>query len=326
MKKEQPKVSVILPSLNVKDYISKSLESVINQTLIDIEILCIDAGSDDGTLEIIKDYVQKDKRVHVFLSNKKSYGAQVNQGIINARGEYIAIVETDDYIREDMLESLYDLTQLGYVDIVKGNFYHLYSDDDENRITVDTAKRSLSNYEKLFKIEDFPIFLEGHPSIWAAIYKRSFLINNNITFLEEEGGAWVDNPFFYETAIKAQTIKYINVPYYYYRESNENSSSNNLKDLSIPVKRIRDIFNILEKNDCDNYEIKTLLYNRLFRYMEIIIENNGNSQENLDYETTKIINEVLQKVDKKYVQDKLSNKHKQIYYKFASPLILAKFN
>lgn len=320
----QPKVSVILPSLNVKKYIKQCIESVINQTLKDIEILCVDAGSEDGTLEILKEYSEKDERIHVFLSNKKSYGAQVNQGIANARGEYISIVETDDYIKEDMLESLYNLSEFGYIDIVKSTFYHVYEEEGEQKIVVDTAKKNLKYYGTIFLAKDHPLFLEGHPSIWAAIYKKSFLINNNIKFKEEAGGGWVDNPFFYETALKAERIVYKDIPYYYYRESNENSSSNNLKDLSIPLKRINEMFDILDDLNCNSKEIKNTLYKRLCRYVEIIIENNGNSTDNLDYETLNILNKVLLRVDKSYVQN-LSNKEKRFYYKFASPLILYKF-
>lgn len=323
MNEKKPKISVILPSLNVKEYIAHAIESVINQTLTDIEIICVDGGSDDGTLDILKQYSKEDERINVFLSNRKSYGAQVNQGLANANGEYISIVETDDYIQEDMLESLYNQSKMGYVDIIKGNFYRMFTSNDENMIRVDTAKKALSNVTKVFKIEEYPLFLEGHPSIWAAIYKRSFLINNNITFLEEDGGAWVDNPFFIETALKAETIVYTNVPYYYYRQSNENSSSNNLINLTIPTKRINDMFNILNENNCDNIEIKELLYRRLFRYIEIIMENK--EEEFLDYETIKSINEVLKNVDKDFVKENLSNRDKKIYYKYASPLILAKF-
>lgn len=322
---KQPKVSVILPSLNVKQYIDKCINSVRNQSLKDIEILCIDAGSEDGTLEILKEYAQKDERVHVFLSNKRSYGAQVNQGIHNAKGEYISIIETDDFISEDMLESLYELTQFGYIDIVKSTFYHFYDENGERKIAIDKAKRNLTYPGTNFTVEDNPLFLEGHPSIWAAIYKRSFLINNDIKFLEEDGGGWVDNPFFYETALKANTIVYKNIPYYYYRESNENSSTNNLDDLSIPVKRINDMFNILDDLDCKNNEIEKMLHKRLWRYIEIIFENNDNSYDNLDYDTVYMLNKVLRRLDQSSVRN-LSNKEKQIYYKFASPLILYQFN
>ena len=321
----QPKVSVILPSLNVKDYIKQCIESVINQTLKDIEILCVDAGSDDGTLDILKEYAKKDERVRVFFSNKKSYGAQVNQGIRNAKGQYISIIETDDYVKEDMLESLYNLSEYGYIDIIKSTFYHLYEDGGEQRIVIDKVKRNLTYPGTKFIAEKQPLFLEGHPSIWAAIYKRSFLINNDIKFLEEEGGAWVDNPFFYESALKADGIVYKNVPYYFYRESNQNSSSNNLKDLSIPLKRIKDMFEVLDNLNCNNEKIKESLYRRLLRYIEIIMENNNNSLDGLDYGTIEVLNNVLMRINKNYVRN-LSNKQKQIYYKYSSPLILSSYS
>ena len=96
MNEDNIKISVIIPTLNVKKYIKQCIESVINQTFSDIEILCVDGGSDDGTLEILKEYSQIHGNLHVFLSNKKSYGSQVNQGIVNAKGDYIAFVDDDD--------------------------------------------------------------------------------------------------------------------------------------------------------------------------------------------------------------------------------------
>lgn len=100
------KVSVILPSLNVGKYIGQCLESVVKQTLKDIEIICVDAGSTDGTLETINEYVERDSRVKLIVSDKKSYGYQMNLGISAATGTYIGIVETDDFVSENMYEDL----------------------------------------------------------------------------------------------------------------------------------------------------------------------------------------------------------------------------
>ena len=97
-----PKISIIMPSLNVAAYIRECIESVINQTITDIEILCIDAGSTDGTLEILEEYAIKDSRIRLIKSDKKSYGYQINTGIDMAMGEYLGIVETDDCIETDM--------------------------------------------------------------------------------------------------------------------------------------------------------------------------------------------------------------------------------
>lgn len=101
------KVSVIMPCLNVAEYMEKCLNSVVCQTLKDIEILVIDAGSTDGTAEIIRSYMEKDPRIRFIHSDRKSYGYQVNLGLSAAQGEYVGIVETDDWIEPDAYEILY---------------------------------------------------------------------------------------------------------------------------------------------------------------------------------------------------------------------------
>ena len=99
-----PCVSVLMPSLNTARYIREALDSVVNQTLKDIEIICIDAGSTDGTREIIGEYAERDSRIRVIDSPVKSYGYQMNVGLDAAKGSYIGIVEPDDYILPEMYE------------------------------------------------------------------------------------------------------------------------------------------------------------------------------------------------------------------------------
>ena len=86
------KISIIMPSLNVVEYIDECIKSVLNQTLTDIEILCVDAGSEDGTWEKLEQYASNDVRVKLIRSERKSYGYQMNLGIKAAKGEYIGIV------------------------------------------------------------------------------------------------------------------------------------------------------------------------------------------------------------------------------------------
>lgn len=105
---DNPLISVIMPSYNVKKYIRTCMESVLSQTLQDMEILIIDAGSEDGTLEVLQEYADRDDRICLVHSEKKSYGYQVNIGIQMARGKYIGIVETDDFIEPDMYGTLYE--------------------------------------------------------------------------------------------------------------------------------------------------------------------------------------------------------------------------
>ena len=324
MKMEKPKISVIMPSLNVGDYMEQCLSSVLNQSLKEIEVICVDAGSTDQTLDIIKKFQKNDKRIKILNSDKKSYGHQVNMGLKEARGIYISIVETDDYIDEDMLKDLYGSSQDNTVDIIKGNFYHLNDYDDKIDLVPDKSKSNLTP-NVIFTLKEKPLFIEGHPSIWAGIYLKEFLDKNNITFLEVPKGGWVDNPFFYETALKAKKIIYLDKPVYSYRETNPNSSTNNFNDDTLPMKRILDIYDILEENKVQDENIIFFFYKRLFIYIEIILENNDNDFDSLDYETCFYIQKVLKKVDYNFVRSELISNFKVLYYKFMSPLLLQHF-
>ena len=235
----EPKISIIMPSLNVEPYIVECVDSVINQTLKDIEIIFVDAQSTDGTLEILKDYESKDSRVKLLISDKKSYGHQMNLGIVNATGQYIGIVETDDYVSPEMFYELYNLSNNGEYDIVKSSFIYVNEDTDEVYQDLNIFKKKIPD-DRVFNLKDNPYILTGHPSIWSAIYRRDFLTLNEIEFMEAPGGGWVDNPFFHETACLAKTIRYTDEAYYYYRESNPNSSSNKLSDFTLPIERMMD--------------------------------------------------------------------------------------
>ncbi len=302
------------------------METVVNQSFEDLEIICIDANSTDGTYDVLKVYEDSDPRIKLLTSDKKSYGYQMNTALEVATGDYIGVVETDDYIDTKMYEILYDYSEDGTIDIVKSNFYHLNDANKNHPYTnIDKAKDKLKEVDQPFKLEEHIDFLSGHPSIWAGIYRRKFLEENNVKFFEEPGGGWVDNPFFYETAIVANTIRYVNIPLYYYRESNMNSSSHTFTDYSIPMRRVLDIFEILEKHDYEDRDVMIKFYYRLFRYIEIIFENQNNSTHNLDVKTVRSIDTVLNKVDEDIVKE-LTPPFQKIYYKYHSPLFLRRYN
>lgn len=315
-----------MPSLNVGDYMEECLSSVVKQTIDDIEVICVDAGSTDKTLDIIKNHQKTDNRIKLLMSDKKSYGHQVNMGIKEAKGSYIAIVETDDYIDENMFKKLYSYSNNDTIDIIKGNFYYLNDYDDSNlEIEKDVTKRELTS-NKVFTLKEEPLFVEGHPSIWAGIYLREFLLKNNIWFMEEPKGGWVDNPFFFETAIKANKIIYIDEALYYYRITNPNSSTNDFGDNTLPMRRILNIYDVIKENNVQDKNIIKIFYIRLFRYIELILQYNGNDIEKLDYETCDYIQQALKIVDEKIVKEDMVRNFKVLYYKFMSPLLLLRFD
>ena len=101
------KVSIIIPVCNVEVYLRECIESALNQTLKEIEIICVNDGSTDGSLRILKEYAAKDKRVKIIDKENAGYGHTMNIGMDMAQGEYIAILESDDYILPNMMQTLY---------------------------------------------------------------------------------------------------------------------------------------------------------------------------------------------------------------------------
>lgn len=227
------KVSVIMPSLNVGAYIEKSLKSVMEQTLRDIDIICIDAGSTDGTLEIIERLAESDSRVKVIRSERKSYGYQVNQGIAAAEGEYIGIVETDDYIEKDMYEKLYECAvRSGFPDIVKSN-YNAYWTDREGQLVFQTREFLKPNdfYGKTMKPLEHSFLHIADWFVWNGIYKKSFIDENGIRLSETPGAAFQDIGFLHRTNAAAESSIYIEDCLYNYCIDREGSSSNSGKEL-----------------------------------------------------------------------------------------------
>ena len=228
------KVSVIMPSKNVRAYIKECLLSVQNQTLDEIEILCIDAFSTDGTREIITKCAAQDARIKLIDDEKGSTGYSFQKALKLAKGEYISIVETDDYIRKDMLEILYEKAVFYNLDFIKADFKAIL-DIDSNRFFVEIPtfyNEDKKYYNRIINKDichNLRIF-DGY--VWKGIYKRKFLLDNNIFMHETKGAAFQDQGFLYQTIQKADKVMYLDEELYYYRRDNENSSvySSNMID------------------------------------------------------------------------------------------------
>lgn len=228
------KISVILPSLNVRSYIEQCLLSVVNQTLYDIEIICVDAGSTDGTLEIIENIAHKDNRIRVLNSTKKSYGYQVNLGIRESSGEYIAVVETDDYIKPQMYEVLYNKAEEYKLDYVKGSFSQILYNDSGRVYRIDSyifSNKGTSLYNRPINIKENPDIILRDSSIWSGIYKKSFLLENDIWLNESSGASYQDIGFVTQTIMLAKNVLYVDEPFYQYRVNRPGCSTFNMNVL-----------------------------------------------------------------------------------------------
>ncbi|WP_139865641.1 glycosyltransferase family 2 protein [Campylobacter jejuni] len=215
-----PKVSIVVPSLNSISYIRECIDSILNQTLKDIEILCIDANSTDGTLEVLKNYEKKDKRLRVIISDKKSYGYQMNLGIKEAKGEYLGIVESDDYIKTNMYERLYEIAKKNDCEVVKGDFYILESNKGKySKITpIDFL------YNQIISFKTHPNIFNFQSINPIGIYRLDLLRTNQIKLNETPGASYQDNGLWFQIFALANSIYFINEAFYMLRRDNPNSS------------------------------------------------------------------------------------------------------
>lgn len=209
-----PKVSVVMPVYNVEPYLRQCLDSVINQTLKEIEIICVDDGSTDASLEILKEYAAKDNRITVITQKNAGSGKARNNAIDNSNGEFIAFMDSDDmYPSEKTLEHMYKAAIDNDVLICGGGLNQLK--DDGELITDPKEFESEFSFEKegIIQYSDYQ-FDYGY---WRFIYNRQFLKKNQLYFpdyLRQQ-----DPPFCVKTMALAGKFYAISEPTYVYRIS-----------------------------------------------------------------------------------------------------------
>lgn len=216
-----PRVSVIVPVCNVERFLDQCLSSIESQTLSSLEIICINDGSTDGSLAVMRKHEAADERYVIVDKANEGYGATCNRGLELARGEWVAIVEPDDWIDPTTFESMVSFADSfqGNVEIVKTPWIEVLNWDDPHR-TVQRPCRlqsRLTTSTKPFTLDEHPMLIETHPAIWSALYRRSFLEGCGIRFIPYPGAGWADNPFLIDTLMRANEIVYLNRAFYYYR-------------------------------------------------------------------------------------------------------------
>lgn len=226
-------ISVIMPSLNVREYIEECLVSVLSQSYRNMEVVVVDAGSTDGTEEMIQKYALLDSRVKLIHSAKRSYGCQMNLGIENAVGKFIAIVETDDILPEGIYEKLADIAEETDADFVKG-FPELFWGSFQGAVWTrnavsfyDGIDQKIHGNTMVVWPKDMPELLQRDMFLWTGLYKREFI--KKIRFNESEGAAFQDQGVLLKVLSQANKGVYVSEISYEYRQSNPNSSIVNPK-------------------------------------------------------------------------------------------------
>ena len=239
------KVSVILPIYNVEMYLRECLDSVTRQTLKELEIICVNDGSTDQSLDIIKEYAEKDNRIVVITGPNGGYGKAMNQGLDRATGEYIGIVEPDDYVSLTMFEDLYKIASENNLDWIKADFYRFTkSNNGDMKLTYTPLDSKHTRYGEILVPKSDSSLIKFVMNTWSGIYRREFLEKYHIRHNETPGASFQDNGFFFQTMIYAERAMIREQPYYRNRRDNPNSSVRNKEKVycvNIEYDYIKDI-------------------------------------------------------------------------------------
>lgn len=208
------KVSVIIPVYNADEFLEECLNSVINQTLKEIEIICVVDGSKDESLNILEKYAQGDSRIKILTQHNMGPGAARNEALNIVKGEYVAFVDADDWIEENALNGLYEYAD--GVDMVLFNAVeHLTGTDNKKRLyPVDDS-------EETFTYKDYKnLVMNSEIIVCSKLHKLSFIKENDLEF--SNSGLYEDVFFHTKSMIRAKKLKHMDKIFYNYRKTDEN--------------------------------------------------------------------------------------------------------
>lgn len=303
------KISIIMPIYNVEKYLPKCFDSVLASTLKDIEIIAVDDGAKDSSGLIVDEYANKDSRIVPVHKENGGYGKAINTGLGIAKGEYIAILETDDWVNPETYEILYNNAKKYNADCIKGNFNYCPAEDVQN------THRFLKTLpiETPFTLKEHPEILLLAPSIWSALYKREFLLTNNIKCTEKVT-PYEDLPFACEVYSKVNQIILIDVPIYNYRcEPKQGSSTiRNDRKLFRIIDQINNTLDIVNNIKSLPY-IREAIFKHIYNCIDLFVGNaHPDLKEELFCEFGKLFNsEYAKELKYKYFN---STERKKVKY------------
>lgn len=298
------KISVLIPIYNAKDFLYESIPSLLNQTLDDIELICVNDGSKDNSLEILNEFARNDNRIKVINQENGGCGAARNRALIEATGDYIYFFDPDDEIVETTFEETYSNAVRNDSDMVmfKANVF------DENGIS---NRQTFFNIQKTIKNVDFNNYVFDYHEVknhvfsggfapWGKLYKKEFL-DKYSDFRFNVGLAFDDVPFHVKSMIRAKRISFINKFLYHYRVDNPNSV-NTTSSNGFDIFKIIDIIKEFLMTEGYFEEFEKEFYNFEVNHTLLYILNTDSE------EYYSIAQERLSQVDKRYIKNKNSLK------------------
>lgn len=262
------KISVLIPVYNAKDFLHDSIPSLLNQTFEDFELICVNDGSKDNSLEILNEFAAKDSRVKVFNKENGGCGSARNFALENASGDYVYFFDPDDELESNALELAYESATKNNSDMVifKANSFDKngYSNKD---IFFNYRAIKKEDYGNVSKEIIMPYALKGGYAPWSKLYKKKFLDSYD-DFKFDLGIAFDDVPFHVKSILRAERVSYINKVLYHYRVDNVNSVNSTASN-GFDIFKIMDIVETILKEENHFEDLKKEFYN--FKVNHILI-------------------------------------------------------
>ena len=257
------KVSVVVPVYNREKYFRQCVDSIVAQTLKEIEIILVDDGSTDGSPAICDEYAAKDPRVKVIHKQNAGMGVAYNTGMAKAKGEYIGFVESDDWIEPEMYEELYNKAVEQDVDMVKSLYTNV--NGEKTNLVNQYGKRRFNQRLENLSMTAPEIATSSHPAVWSAIYNRTFIERYKIQYAERPGASFQDIDFNWQVITQVRSCYLVPKSYYNYRVD-ASDSSNNARGDKVAMNAMsawRDTFTCLLANNA-NPQFLELCCKRVF--------------------------------------------------------------
>ena len=256
------KLSIIIPVYNVEDYISNCLESILNQSFKDFEVICVNDGSTDNSLSILQDYKAKDVRIIIIDKKNEGSGVARNAGLSIAKGEYVYFVDGDDWLEANALEKAVLKSNELNTDILIFGGLSYYEGKGQNG-GYSANKLPKKYLDKVFSAKEIKKDIFKFPSTaWTKLYKRDFLVKNNIKFQDIKAGQ--DQLPFFHSMIKAERIALLPENLYCYRKNRKGAVTSVKKKKNFsPIYVFYGIEDMLKsENLLDEY--KSIFVNKYF--------------------------------------------------------------
>lgn len=255
------KVSILVPIFNSSLFLEQCLDSVVHQTLREIEIICINDGSTDTSLQIIQAYSQKDYRIKIIDKENTGYGHSMNLGLRQARGKYIGIVESDDFAESTMFERLYELAETHQVELVKSNTFFY---DEKNGDSFFEMFEECP-YGQVISPLEVPKMFYGTTFVWTTLYSRDFLLRNDIWFNETPGASYQDVAFTLKTLSCAKRVYLVKDAFLHYRIDNASSSVNSKEKVYCDCDEFEELWRFLDLRPELKEKVKCFIPRGMYR-------------------------------------------------------------